>query len=210
MLRALEKDALCKRRLDSVLDMGSGTGFLGIVIARNCPSIARLDMSDWLLTPLVYSLMNWEVNCHSKEYVEINAHLGLFGSWLKPGQELYDVLVCNPPYLPILKGFEGLGLESTIAGTELLVYLIRNSNKLAKRTYVNYSSIAKPEADMAAGVAGKLMLIPGDAGWDSPFRIYVVKDKPEYIDRLIEERGLIIKEDRLHKYWHHIQTYCIG
>lgn len=57
-MQNLKREGMFDANIKNVLDLGSGTGFLGIVLAAHNPRVQRLDFADWLLTPLLYSQAN--------------------------------------------------------------------------------------------------------------------------------------------------------
>lgn len=208
MIEAMKADGLFTKRYSSVLDIGSGTGFLGIMAASCNPYITEITLSDWLLTPYLYGTANWFLNRNNREHVSFKANTSLFTSGLDLLVKPYDVAICNPPYLPLLDGFDEIGLESTVAGTDLLADVISRSKTLANRTYLQFSSLSKPEAQIAQKKAG-VKLKPIGKERLVPFRVRVLWERSDYLDVLIKERGLIEKSNSRHRFWHKLQTYVI-
>ena len=134
--------------------------------------------------------------------------MSLFTSGLDSLVKPYDVAICNPPYLPLLDGFDEIGLESTVAGTDLLTNVIMRSKTLANRTYLQFSNLSQPEAQVAQKKAG-LKLRPVGKERLVPFRVRVLWERSDYLDVLIKERGLIEKKNSRHRFWHKLQTYVI-
>lgn len=208
MLQDLEKDGFFAKTYRNVLDLGSGTGFLGIVAASRNPYIRQLVLSDWLLTPYLYGTANWLLNNMNREHVTYKGRVGLCTSSLDVQAKPYDVVICNPPYLPLLKGFDELGLESTVAGTDLLRHVILKNRSLGNRIYIQFSHLASPEARTAQEIAG-VKLRPIGREHIVPFRLRILRDRQDYLDLLIRERGLIVKNNTRHPYWHRIQTHVL-
>ena len=208
MYEDLRNFGLIDDRVTSVLDIGAGTGFLGIMLALENPNVRRLDLSDWLLTPMVYGRVNWLINHATRKHVRTSCKLGLFTRWLDSAIAPYDVVLCNPPYLPLLDGFDDLGVDSTVAGTDLLVHTILHARSLAQRVFVQFSHIADKEATQAAKQAG-IRLRPVAEPRMVPFRVPVIWQRPEYLDALSDQRDLMHRPGERHPYWHHIRTYLI-
>ena len=208
MMESMEADGLFTKKYNSVLDVGSGTGFLGIMTACCNPYITEMTLSDWLLTPYLYGTANWFLNRKNREHISLKANTALFtgglGSLVKP----YDIAICNPPYLPLLDGFDEIGLESTVAGTDLLADIISRNKTLANKIYLQFSSLSKPEAQIAQKKAG-VKLRPVGKERLVPFRMKILWERSDYLDVLVKERGLVEKENSRHRFWHKLQTYVI-
>lgn len=210
MIQDLKGEGIYEDEIQTVLDMGSGTGFLGIHLACRNPHVVKVDLSDWLLTPYIYGSLNWWVNAQGLTHKKVEAKVGLFYDELSEISDLYDVVLCNPPYLPLLPGFEDMALQSTVSGTDLLVKAILDAERRGKRTYLQFSDLALPEARQAALDAGvKLVEIPTLKPRFVPFRVYFVWDRPKYLEVLIKERGLKHRKNHRHPYWHRLNTYRI-
>lgn len=136
------------------------------------------------------------------------AFLGLHTNWINSSRKTaYDVVVCNPPYLPILKGFEDLAPESTVAGTDLLSWVICHGRSLGVRVYIQFSDLAESEAQEAEKISGA-KLIPVGEQQIVPFRVRIALERPNYMKAFVG-RGLIHQEDSPYRYWHRIRTYRI-
>lgn len=208
MMEVMKEDGLFTKKYNSVVDIGSGTGFLGIVAAFHNPYITEIILSDWLLTPYLYGTSNWFLNRDTREHIDLRVNTSLFAEGLESVSGLYDIAICNPPYLPLLKGFGEIGLESTVAGTDLLTEVVLKSKQIASKTYLQFSSLAKPEAAEAQKQAG-VKLRPIGKERLVPFRVCVLWERNDYLDVLVKERGLIEKKNSRHRFWHKIQTYVI-
>ena len=194
-----------------VLDIGCGTGFLGIACASFSKGVKSVGLSDWLPTPLLYSSMNWRSNIPTTRKVSLKLHLGLHDVWPWENQSnrrKYDLVVCNPPYLPLSERFGKIGLESTVAGTDLLCRVLENAKHLGKRVFIQYSSLA--EDDVAERCAHQNINLKSiGKEWRVPFRVRFALDHEQYMDWLISERGLEFDPESKYKYWHLVRTYEI-
>ncbi len=193
----------------NVIDIGSGTGFLGIWFAKQNCQVKNLYFSDWLLLPLIFThanAVNNDLSC------SLNFLLGPNTSWFKPDNSLenFDLIICNPPYLPDL-GFQNLKKESTVSGTDLLEAIIRVGKKKSKKVIISFSDIAFPEAAKIARMEGidlekcKINETPHQV----PFRVPIAFNEPGYIKKLIKEKRLEERGNSEFKYWHNIHTYLI-
>lgn len=205
MVHDLESAHVFDRRHSSVLDIGCGTGFLGMVSAIACRTIVQVGLSEWLLTPLLYSAANFTRN-RERMRPGVAAELRLTLN-VPEVRRPYDLVLCNPPYLPTL-GFKEMEVMQAVAGTELLEKLIRDRATIGRYVYVNFSRIAQPEASQVAR-ALRRRLAPIAQPHMVPFRVPIAFSVPGYMAQLMAEgeRGLRVDPEHRHTFWHEVQTY---
>lgn len=212
MIDVLESEGVFDQPANRVLDLGCGTGFLGIYAGKRIKGVTHVTFSDWLLTPLLFSAMNWYRN-NSPAYIETEFLLGLNTSWKFHSKSIprFDLVLCNPPYLPLpdINDFRKIGLDSTVAGTELLEHLIKVSTQLGEKVYFVFSDLAQQEAQDAANTAGK-RLEPIGKPLPVPFRVVPAFKYPEYIRYLVDKRGLTYSPEQLHPFWHKIGVWTVS
>jgi methylase of polypeptide subunit release factors len=210
MFENLKRDGVMNKQLRSVIDIGSGTGFLGIAIAKLNQHIQKLYLSDWLFTPVVLSRINWEINKGNKTHVSCIPLIGIGKNWLNHNspKEPFDICVCNPPYLPSLENFPEIPMSHTVGGTELLEFVIKEGHKIAQEIYVNFSNLADEEAFSAAAEVNAELIKIGEQ-YKVPFRVPHAFNVRNYVKELSEKRGLEVSESETYKYWHTITTYKI-
>jgi len=209
MLQDLRAEGVPSDTVRSLLDLGSGTGFLGISLALASPKLEVLAFSDWLYVPLLYSLANWAANQSRRSYVNVSAHLGVFTSGLDKLQLPYDLVICAPPYLPILPDFRTLAWSGTVAGTDLLCHVIRNAKRIGREVYVLISDLAWPEAKTAASSAG-MTLQPIGKTRLIPFRVPYALSNQDYMNALVKDLRITDDAKKRHRYWHSVRTYRVG
>jgi methylase of polypeptide subunit release factors len=203
----LKKLGYDKKPFKSVIDIGSGTGFLGIWLAKNNKNIRDLYFSDWLLLPLFFSYTNAKYNIPN---LKTHYLLGLNTSWpLINYPQKTDLIICNPPYLPEL-GFKELTKESTVAGTQLLKSILQNGLDISKEVIISFSDLVLPEAKLAAEANG-IDIEKCKIGETHlvPFRVPIALRRKGYINKLLNERALIENPESEFKYWHKVNTYSL-
>jgi SAM-dependent methyltransferase len=202
------------KQLRSILDVGSGTGFLGIYLFHKKGIKDRVVLSDLFLTPLFSSLYNAYVNLSSKLFrsVVITASNGL-DYFIEQNKNRFDLIVCAPPYLPHLNEPSILSLDA-VAGTYLMEDVIVRGGKLSNSLMICYSSLAEPEFQRAINKAKKLygrLNVTYLAEVKVPFRVIHALLNEKYMKSLLSNRRKYLIEgpqDSPFKYWH-IVKYCL-
>lgn len=195
----------------NLLDIGSGTGFLGISAAHFLSNVEQVALQDWLLSPALYGLVNWHRNSPSlASYCDITPRLGIHTRPIEPSEDDFELLLCNPPYLPLLEGHELMAGESAVAGTDLLEQVILNCRSLAENVYLQFSELARPEALRAQSTAGVKLTEVGEPA-SVPFRVNIAFDDPGYVEDLLRARrnNFVLRKNDRYPYWHTVRTYRI-
>lgn len=78
-------------RWNTILDLGSGTGFLGVMIARLRATVRAAAFGDWAMTPFIFSALNAARNLALPRKVQVSALLGLYTDWSEPSRSTFDV-----------------------------------------------------------------------------------------------------------------------
>jgi transcriptional regulator with XRE-family HTH domain len=205
-LRNLQAVGVIQSGTESVLDLGCGTGMLGICIARQNHSVHRLGLADWLLTPLLHAALNANHNLNSLP-VQARLHLGLFEDWVTEGLgERYDVLVSTPPYLPVADGFSQVRAESPVAGTELINFIVRTA--IARVGYITISSLVEADIKKLANDQD-VKMEPIGTSLQVPFRVPAALRCPSYVMCLIDTKRLEFRPGNRYPLRHKITTFRI-
>lgn len=144
------------KRLRSVLDLGSGTGFLGIYLFNKKGIMNKLVLSDLFLLPLFSSLYNAYINLNPDLFrsVKITASNGL-DYFIEQNKDKFDLILCAPPYLPHLGVHSILSLDA-VSGTYLMEDAIVRAGMLSDSLIICYSSLAEPEFKKAIDKAREM------------------------------------------------------
>ncbi len=207
LVKNLEDEGIVKNNCETLLDLGSGTGFLGIYMYQKNQSIKEVYFSDWLLTPLFFSIINWELNSSKNRIGKAIPLLGLGTTWFlnKHIPDRFDICVCNPPYLPDLNRFSQIKIDHTVGGTDLLIHLLKR-REIAKDVYVNISNMAKDEANRCARKMNIKMERIGNS-ISVPFRVATAFKCTGYVQELVKRKKLIVNDNSEYRYWHRLATY---
>ena len=209
MIETLDKLGVFAQTTPRVLDLGCGTGILGIAAAKRNATVVSITFSDWLMTPLFWTAVNWATGMNERHRVSVVFKLALNTNWK---QRIFvkcpfDLVLCNPPYLPIPDRFPQIPLSNTVGGTELLEHIIRRGPELAPRVYIAFSNLASHEAERAARESGNVLEQVSDSH-PVPFRVRHAMINKEYLHWL-KERGLQVDETQRHRYWHSVAIYTV-
>ena len=204
----LKKNNYTKKYLNSIVDVGCGTGYLGIWLAKNNEHIKEALFTDWMLLPLIFSYVNstknnlYPTNCEFK--------LGLNTNWLSEqySSRKFRLAICNPPYLPLFTGKEKFKDEMTVAGTELLCNFIENWANFAYEAIISFSDMVLLEAKESCEKSGS-KLVPLGEKRTIPFRINAAFAEKRYISRLLKENRISFHSNSYFPYWHKVQSYKI-
>ena len=207
MLRLLEKDRVFNRPYDRILDLGSGTGIMGIYAGSRIGRSVEIELADWLLTPALYGMVNFVVNREMFSNARVKARIGMMNHWLGAQESRGGgtcLVLCNPPYLPILSGFEAVGSHCVVASTDLMLDLISHPAGYGDQIFVQYSDASAPEAQRAARQAGARLR---RVGTDSlvPFRVVSAWKHSGYLGALVKHGRINIVPRHRHPYWHRLR-----
>lgn len=210
MVKILKEKGYGEKMIENVLDMGCGTGFLGIFLPKINSHVKKVYFSDLFLTPLLITKLNWALNF--KEDSTKDAIVFLSENYENfPDQEIppsgFDLVVCNPPFLPTL-GYEWLLYkEAAVAGTHLLEKIITETKKYGNELVIGCSSMAHPEFEKAVKKVEAKVEILGKR--ETPFRISYAFNHKEFMDKLISEGRVKQKDQSPFKLWFTFYVYKI-
>ncbi len=222
-----------EKSVQNVADIGCGSGFLGIALAKRNPKVSQLCAVDVATSLTMLTEYNIRRNLSSARRQDMSIIVST-GSGLEAAKDFgsFDLVVCAPPYLPERERYqEALSLESPVNGTDLLEEVIISGRQLAREVVMEMSEIALPEFEQAVeSVGAKATLLnkmlvpvrippifpytpyeqrlePGTESWENALIQY--KKLKRYTDMLVSERGLRVLDERNFKYWQEIQVYSI-
>lgn len=207
----LEKYFGTSSNLKRIVDIGAGTGFLGIFLSKINNSVKRVIFSDIFLSPVFLSMLNFYRNSKDRNVKYNSIASDAFDKMRK--DDKYDLIICNPPYLPLLGTSELAGI-SAVSGTYLLDRVISDSGKFSDHLVFATSDIAKPELNKCLAKAKEqypMMSVSEIGKIDVPFRVAHAFKTSGYMSKLLKARKkyFSIREDSPFKLWHNITYYHI-
>jgi hypothetical protein len=188
----LRRQCVDKEAFRTVLDVGAGTGFLGIALATMNKNVSTLCCSDE--SSLLKSLCTFNVRRAlgerlgtGLEYHFITARgLPQWKRWIREKNKgmKFDVLVSSPPYLPRVEEYNiSQSLMVAVNGTTLLEEIASGAGELCRQAFVQFSEIAKPEFDAALKKGGGEATLLGT--FEVPVRIQsIMPVHPEKDEKL--------------------------
>jgi len=207
----LEKYFGNMKNLRRILDMGAGTGFLGIFLGEINENVKEITFIDVFLEPFFLSTFNCYRNLkgYKIKYRSIPSN----GFDLLDEDGKYDLVLCNPPYLPLLGIREIAGINA-VSGTYLLDRVLNDSGKYSNQLVIGASDIVKPEINeyfQKARKTYKKIEINEIGHIEAPFRVSHAFKASGYMDRLFNSRRKYfkIKQDAPIKLWHTVRYYHV-
>jgi len=125
----------------------------------------------------------------------------------------YDLIICNPPYMPLLDTPELAGINA-VSGTYLLDRVIRDSGKFSDQLVFASSDISKTELNKSLEKAKELyplIRVSEINKIDAPFRVAHAFQISGYMSKLLKNRKkyFLIRKNSPFKLWHNITYYHI-
>ncbi len=181
----------------TALEVGCGSGFISKYILENAPELEAITLID---------LNQHAVQC-AKENIEDKRAEYLIGdaTELMKGNK-YDLIVCNPPYIPRPKSID----DNPYEGISLLTYLIGHAGRLLTskgKIITNISSLCSSIVESSIREAG--VKVSHLDLMEVPLKVFNVLNNPAWMDYLIEKKGLDKRSKRGYDYWHTIKIIKI-
>lgn len=181
--------------IEDIVEVGVGGGHIASTLAQRLPSLTSLTITDIILDALRCAQRN--ISYYQPDSVALTALLGKGISALPGG---HDVMLCNPPYIPVLP--ERLVEDGDpYRGTGLIEEIVRVGFDKAKRVILQVSSMTLPDVARYARQNGR-QVVTHAVSEPIPLKI-------EFLDNawtrwLVAEGGLEERDPAAHVYglWH--------
>jgi len=206
----LEKHFGNSKNLKSIADVGSGTGFLGIYLSNINEGIKEVNFIDMFASPVFLSQFNFFINSKARKIKSTSVASDCFHEIAK---KRFDLVICNPPYLPLL-GISDFAKLNAVTGTYLLKEVLLESGKFSDQLVFGCSDIAKPDLNdylKQLEILYTKMHIEEIGSIDAPFRVNHAFETGGYMSKLLKSRKayFAVKDDSPFKLWHKIRYYHV-
>jgi SAM-dependent methyltransferase len=185
-------------RTEKAIEIGCGSGFISKYMLEHFPELKSMTLVDF--NPLAISCAMGNIQDQRAIY-----HPGDAIRFLADKDHKYDVIACNPPYIPRPKSID----DNAYEGVGLLVYLIQESRRLLREggsLVTNISNlcldIVKPEVERVGAKMDVLKEL------EVPLKVFNVLNNREWMQYL-EGRGLKKEERQGYDYWQRLQIVRI-
>jgi len=205
LAKILKEQSYFKKPMKSIIDMGCGTGFLGILLAKNNVFIHKIYAIDISEESLLSTTLNAQINKIDSKKLKI-IRSDSFSN--VPKNIKVDLIVCNPPYIPIFSGKNKNYRFASFSGTKLLEDIIRYSGYFTKEIVFLYSSVSLHvvnNVNSEVKIKKREILLRKEL----PFRVPLVLRDSDWVNYLVKMGGLrekeILKEEQdEYRFWHTI------
>jgi len=197
----------------SALEVGCGNGLVTVSLHQHLKSLVDLVALDVDFEAVACTRRNWRATAErslGREDARTYFVTGPFRADLL--QEKFDLVVCNPPYIPLPPEYRGDGPVAeffrAVGGTELLKEVVGAAPDLltdSGQMLLMVSELSLREAEEALPKGHRMRRPLGDNGVDVLFDVEAVLGRPEWVEFLVRERGLVERGGfffhRLHPMW---------
>ncbi len=189
--RALNKIIKKKRHFKSALEIGCGSGFLGKYIASTFASIKKMVFVD--INPFA-------ILCAKDNTKELHIKKEFFTSrWQNiKKNEKYDLIICNPPYLPRPYSVDKNPYEGISLMREIILSGKDHLNE-GGSIVINYSSLCEKDAKKfikQSGLKSRTLI-----KMRVPLKVLPVLNNKEWMKFLYEKTGLRKEPHQGYIYW---------
>ncbi len=172
-------------KVKTVIEMGCGSGFISKYLLNNS-NIKKIDIVD---------LNKYAIKCAKENIKDKRAkfHVGDALKFVK--NKKYDLIICNPPYIPRPKSID----DNPYEGIYLLNYLLTKAKENLNKNGVIVTNISSLCEHLTTPLI-KQSQVRKLESMQVPLKVYNVLNNPEWMKYLLE-KGLKKEIKQGYEYW---------
>lgn len=178
-------------QVKTAVEVGAGSGFIAKFILKHNINLEQIELID---------LNCYAMDCWIDNICDAKAKFFVGNATEIMSGKKYDLIVCNPPYIPRPKSIDGNPYE----GIVLIQYLINQAKNLLNpdgRLLLNFSSLSIEQADKIIEKNNLQSTII--TSMNVPLKVYNVLNNPVWMNYL-EKHGLRKEYRDGYEYWQKI------
>lgn len=188
--RALGKLFKGRKKFESAAEIGTGSGFLSKYILAKCRGLKEMLVID--INP--YAIKS------AMDNIKDNRAIFYTGDGIKKiKNQRFDLIICNPPYVPRPKSID----DNPYEGVGVLNYLIHEGTKNLNNGGVLVTNISSLSWDIVMESKPNL-LFKIIVKMRVPLKVNNILNNQAWLNYLIKQRGLKRKWERGYEYWQEI------
>jgi methylase of polypeptide subunit release factors len=182
------------RRFEKAMEVGTGSGMLIAACFQNLPGIRRIVALDTIMESVHCAYRN--VLANHPEYKKVKpSEYFVCGRFDTDTWHNYDVVLCNPPYIPLKPGADlSPNITSAVGGTDLMTGVISDVPLLLSNhgfLFMIFSALGDLEFRQAIHAAGvEYENLGPTSGFKVRFDVEEVFADNDWLNFLHNERGL--------------------
>lgn len=203
-------------RIKVAMEIGCGNGLLTVSLFKHLADLVELFSIDSDLNAVACTARNLDSVKPTKGLIH-HPNIYLINGTFNPDvlNRKFDLIVCNPPYIPFPLNHLNNDLKTgdyikAVGGTDLCELVVKSSYSLLNpggRLLIMTSSLVLDEVTSWIPNTCNLQFALGNEGFEVLFDVEAVLSQPNWLEYLVEERGLIMKKKEM--YYHTLHPLWI-
>ena len=193
--QALDKVFKKRKNFKTAAEIGTGSGFLSKYIlakVKNLKSMLVLDINPYAIKSAMDNIKDSRAIFYAGDGLK------------KIKNEKFDLLICNPPYVPRPKSID----DNPYEGVGVLNYLIQHGQKHLNKDGIlvtNVSSLCwdlvmKTQPELPYKIIAKMRV---------PLKVNNILNNKAWLDYLVKNQGLKRKMAKGYEYWQEIYIIAL-
>lgn len=181
----------------SMIEVGSGPWFIAKYVGEKNLNLEKIVLND----------INKNAESYFKDHYtdpRFSFYLGDAKNYMH--QQKFDIIACNPPYIPRPKSID----DNPYEGLSLPIYLIQNIENILNdwwKLFLNLSSLSFPIMDEFLN--SPTLKVKKIDSMEVPLKVFNVLNNKEWLEYLIQEKWLKKEMRDGHEYWQTLNMYEI-